>query len=90
MKCCKRCIVKGRVQGVFYRQGTLKEAKKLGVTGWVHNLYDGTVECLLCGEEEAVNKLCHWLQKGPVAASVKSVTISDAPWEELPSFEIIR
>jgi len=74
----KRCLVSGRVQGVFYRAGTAQHARALGITGYARNLPDGRVEILACGEEAAVNELCDWLWQGPPAAKVEQVEISDA------------
>lgn len=70
---CKRCIVSGRVQGVFFRDSTRKRAIELGVAGYVKNLLNGKVEVLACGDEEAVNKLCEWLWQGPPQSRVTQV-----------------
>ena len=53
-KRCLRCTISGKVQGVFFRANTQKQAQKLGITGWVRNLQAGTVETLICGEEDAL------------------------------------
>jgi acylphosphatase len=71
----RRCLVAGRVQGVFYRASTRARAEALGVTGHARNLPDGRVEVLACGPEEAVRALCDWLWHGPPAASVSSVSV---------------
>jgi len=78
MKVCKRCLVSGRVQGVFYRASAAERARALGVTGHALNLPDGRVEVLACGEETVVKELCDWLWQGPPAAKVDAVEISDA------------
>lgn len=88
MKLCKRCLVTGKVQGVFFRQNTLEKATALGVTGWVRNLPNGTVECLLCGEEKAVQSLCDWLWLGPDSAKVTDVQVMDHDLEAFPEFTI--
>lgn len=75
---CRRCIVSGRVQGVFFRETTRREADKLGVTGYAINLRDGTVEVLACGDLAAVEKLVEWLRVGPSAAQVSMVECRDA------------
>ncbi len=62
--------VSGRVQGVGYRDALRWEAEKRGVTGWVRNRSDGSVEALLQGTEEAVGALIAWARKGPPAAHV--------------------
>jgi acylphosphatase len=74
----RRCLVAGRVQGVFYRASTRQRALELGVTGYVRNLADGRVEVLACGEPEAVRKLCDWLWQGSPASQVTSVEVEDA------------
>ena len=70
---CVRCIVSGRVQGVFFRESTRREAEKLGITGYAINLRDGSVEVLACGAVEAVDRLREWLWVGPPAAQVRGV-----------------
>jgi acylphosphatase len=75
---CRRCIVSGRVQGVFFRASTRSRARALGVTGYARNLADGRVEVLACGEAQAVESLCAWLAEGPPAARVSSVECTPA------------
>jgi len=65
--------VSGRVQGVFYRQSTLKVAADLEVTGWVKNLPDGRVEAVLEGDDDAVDTMIEWCKKGPTTANVRSL-----------------
>jgi acylphosphatase len=71
----RRCLVAGRVQGVFYRASTRRRAQELGVTGYARNLVDGRVEVLACGEASAVQALCDWLWQGPPASHVTSVQV---------------
>jgi len=71
----RRCLVAGRVQGVFYRASTRGRARELGVTGYARNLVDGRVEVLACGEASAVQALCDWLWQGPPASHVTSVQV---------------
>jgi acylphosphatase len=73
----RRCLVSGRVQGVFYRASTRQRAIELGVTGHARNLADGRVEVLACGEPAAVHALCEWLWIGPPASQVASVEIEE-------------
>jgi acylphosphatase len=73
----RRCLVTGRVQGVFYRASARARASALGVTGYARNLPDGSVEVLACGEPAAVEALCAWLWQGPPAAEVARVEISE-------------
>lgn len=70
---CLRCIVRGRVQGVFFRASTQREAERLGLTGYAINLRDGAVEVLLCGADTAVEQLQEWLRTGPPSAKVTAV-----------------
>jgi acylphosphatase len=72
MICCK-CIVTGRVQGVYFRASTRAQAQQLGITGYASNLPDGSVEVLACGTETAVTALQQWLWQGPPASKVTSV-----------------
>lgn len=71
----RRCLVAGRVQGVFFRASTRARAESLGVTGHARNLPDGRVEVLACGAPDAVQSLCDWLWQGPPSAAVASVEI---------------
>ena len=74
---CIKAIISGRVQGVFFRESTRQQAVQLGITGHANNLSNGCVEVLACGEEEHVNQLIHWLQRGPEYARVSSVEIQE-------------
>ena len=73
----RRVIVKGRVQGVFFRQGCQREAVALGVTGWIRNNNDGTVEAALEGDPDAVERIVSWMRAGPSGAVVTGVKIID-------------
>ncbi|MFX1474749.1 MAG: acylphosphatase [Promethearchaeota archaeon] len=70
-------VVKGRVQGVFFRVSTREEASRLGLTGWVRNKRDGSVECFAQGLEASIDELIRFLHKGPPAARVDVVEIRD-------------
>ena len=70
---CAKFLVRGRVQGVFFRASTRAQAQALGLCGCAKNLADGSVEVLACGAEEALNRLQSWLRKGPPAARVDDV-----------------
>jgi acylphosphatase len=74
-----RAVVRGRVQGVSYRYATMSQAERLGVTGWVRNLPDGSVELVAEGPREEVEKLLAWCRRGPSFARVDDV---DVEWEE--------
>lgn len=70
-----RGVVSGRVQGVFYRASMAREARRLGVTGWVQNLIDGGVRFTAQGSRERVDALVEWSRKGPRGARVDGVEI---------------
>ena len=71
-------IVRGRVQGVGYRWWAVREAERLGLDGWVRNCRDGSVELLAVGAPPALEALAAACQRGPSAAAVDAVEISDA------------
>lgn len=77
-----RATVHGRVQGVNFRYYTRQQARQLGITGYVRNLWDGTVEVVAEGERHNVTRLLSWLHRGPSMAFVEKV---DAQW--LPSID---
>ncbi len=79
MKKRAHVFVSGRVQGVFFRATTRKEAEKRGVKGWVKNLRDGRVEAVFEGEEEKVEEMIDFCHRGSSAAKVEDVEIE---WEE--------
>ncbi len=80
--------ISGRVQGVFFRQSALEQARRLGLGGWVRNRLDGRVEAVLEGEPAAVAAMVQWCHEGPPHAYVDSVLSdeSEAP-EGLTVFE---
>jgi acylphosphatase len=82
--------VTGHVQGVFFRGWTSDEARTLGVTGWVRNCSDGSVEAHLEGAEEDVQELIETMREGPPGARVDSVRVEDADPEGLSGFEVRR
>ncbi len=85
---CVHCFVSGRVQGVFFRRETQKQAIVLGLKGWVRNLPDGRVEVMICGEEAAIDAMKVWLWKGSSAAVVSNVESKLVPVEGFQEFEI--
>lgn len=70
---CMRCLVSGRVQGVFYRATTQQVASELGLRGWVRNREDGRVELEACGELDRLQQLRDWLWQGTPQARVSEV-----------------
>jgi acylphosphatase len=85
---CRRCVVSGRVQGVFYRDTTRRKANELGVTGHARNMPDGTVEVVVCGDEQVVTALCEWLWEGPEYARVMDVKCMEVGVQEHVGFMI--
>lgn len=84
----RRAIVHGRVQGVFFRDATRKRARALGVSGWVRNCPDGTVEAVVEGAPEPVQAMLQELEAGPPRARVERLEVSEEPPEGLTGFEI--
>lgn len=74
----KHLRIGGRVQGVGYRAGFAREAQRLGVSGWVHNRLDGTVEALVHGSAQDIDEIIAWARRGPDMGHVDQVHISDA------------
>lgn len=68
-------IIKGHVQGVFYRANTVDRARALGLSGWVKNRSDGTVEAVAQGARKDVDQLVDWCRSGPPAATVTHVEV---------------
>jgi acylphosphatase len=82
--------VMGRVQGVFFRVWTQGQARELGVSGWIRNCPDGSVEAHLGGEEAAVERMIERMRNGPANARVDEVSVEDAPPQPLGRFELRR
>jgi acylphosphatase len=82
-------FVRGRVQGVYFRASAQREARRLGLTGWVKNRADGAVEILAEGDEESIKELIGWAHRGPGASRVDAV---DVRWRSFtgdhPDFRI--
>jgi len=85
----RKYIVRGRVQGVGFRWFVEREAKTLGISGWVRNRADGTVEILAMGAREQLSRLHSQLRQGPRAARVDEVEVSETqPEQGLNTFRI--
>ena len=90
MKIHKNIKVEGKVQGVWYRDSTLKKARILGLAGTVKNISDGSVSIEVEGDEMgAVQKLIDWLYEGPEMAKVTQVSVEDGDWKGMNGFEVI-
>lgn len=84
----RRFRISGRVQGVWFRDSTRREAERLGITGHAINLDNGDVEVLACGPREALDALSAWLHRGPPLAQVSALEQSPAEIKDLPGFTI--
>ncbi len=84
---CQKCLVSGRVQGVFFRASTAAQARQLNLDGYAVNLDDGRVEVLVAGARENVRRLVAWLAEGPPAAAVSGVECTEA---ESPDWQGFR
>ena len=72
---CVQLIVRGRVTGVFFRASAQREARRLGITGWVKNRNEGSVEIFAEGNEDAIKEIISWAHHGPSAARVDGVDV---------------
>jgi acylphosphatase len=73
----RRCLVSGRVQGVYYRASAQQRARAAGIAGHARNLADGRVEVLACGEPQRLSEFIEWLWIGPSAAKVTQVSVEE-------------
>jgi acylphosphatase len=78
----------GLVQGVCFRAYTRQQALTLGITGWVRNLSDGTVEAFLEGDKATVTQMLNWCYKGPPAANVTKIDIKETLSQNFTTFNI--
>ena len=74
---CVCCNIKGRVQGVFFRDSTRQQASSLNITGYAKNLPDGSVEVLACGNKTDIKSLKDWLKQGPPASHVDALVCEE-------------
>ena len=78
-----RVRVSGRVQGIGYRDACVGRARELGVTGWVRNRMDDSVEAMLQGSPEKLARMCSWLRDGVPAARVDELEVTPVPLPQL-------
>ena len=81
-------VIRGRVQGVFFRDTTRRNAQGAGVAGWVSNRPDGAVEAVFEGDPQAVDQLVDFARRGPSRAEVDSVDVVEEEPEGLSGFEV--
>jgi acylphosphatase len=82
----RRLVIRGRVQGVGFRYAMVDAATALGVTGWVRNRRDGSVEALVQGEPVAVDAIVAWSRSGPPAARVARIKVHETATEVCSDF----
>lgn len=85
-----RCVVRGRVQGVYFRASAKQEADTLGVTGWIKNRGDGSVACSATGTADQLETFTQWLHHGPPDAFIERVDCEEVELESGIRFDIIR
>ena len=88
MTIARRVVVRGRVQGVFFRETARRRARRAGVAGWVRNNDDGSVEAWFEGEPDDVEVMLHFAENGPSGAYVETVEVEDVEPEDLRGFEV--
>ena len=84
----RRVVAHGRVQGVFFRDSTRREAERRGVAGWARNTADGTVEAVFEGDPDAVEAMVAFVRAGPGHSSVSDVEVHKEEPEHLSGFDI--
>jgi len=83
-------VIEGRVQKVFYRFNAFDEARELGLTGWIKNLTDGSVEAIFEGPENLVKEIILWCKEGPRLAKVKNIKVNfEEATSEFNDFRIV-
>lgn len=82
----RHLVVHGTVQGVFYRSSAQDVAGDLGVAGWVRNRDDGSVEMVVEGDDQAVDRMIAWAREGPAQADVTGVDVSEVEPQGLAGF----
>jgi acylphosphatase len=86
-----RLRIKGRVQGVFFRQSAKEEALRLGLRGWVRNTWDGDVEATVQGPSAGVDEFVSWCHQGPPHAWVESVEVEETEaTEQFQTFRVVH
>ena len=82
-------IIKGRVQGVFFRARAKEIAEKYEITGWIKNTSDKKVEAMIYGPSNKVKQFIEWCKTGPERAKVEDVIVSNLPEIKFDKFEVI-
>ena len=83
-------LIKGEVQGVFYRATAREEAGELNITGWIKNRNNGDVEAMATGDQQSLEKFIEWCRKGPKKAVVEEVLVTQENETTFDDFTVIR
>ena len=83
-------LIKGKVQGVFFRATAKKIADKLNLTGWIKNREDDDVEAMVTGSQQQLEEFINWCKKGPEKAEVEDVIVTQEKETAFNDFEVIR
>ena len=83
-------LIKGKVQGVFYRANAKDVAQALDLKGWIKNTKEGHVESIVTGSEKALQQYIEWCRRGPEKAIVQSINVTSIRDEKFDDFRIIR
>ena len=83
-------LIKGKVQGVFYRATARSVANRLGITGWIRNTDDGDVEAVISGNGEITQHFIDWCWQGPEKAMVTDVQVREMPEQKFSDFKVMR
>jgi acylphosphatase len=83
-------LIKGKVQGVFYRASAREQAQRLSITGWVKNTPNGDVEITATGDKTALDTFIAWCRRGPNQAMVTGIDQHTLPETNFNAFDIIR
>ena len=83
-------VIKGRVQGVYFRASAKDIADEIGITGWVRNTDEGDVEIMATGNKEQLEKLVDWCKVGPRRAVVAEISVTDKEETNFKAFDVIR
>lgn len=86
----RRYLVSGKVQGVFFRASTVRQAEQLGLRGYARNLPDGRVEVLAVGDPASLTTLAGWLRQGPPRAQVTDLAEQEQSLEEFAGLQDFR
>lgn len=83
-------LIKGKVQGVFYRASAKDVAEQLKLSGWIRNTKEGDVEAMVTGDEDLVKEFIEWSKKGPRRAEVTKVVVTEKQDEQFFGFTIVK